>query len=233
MPAQRPPRGPSPGPIARAASPTAGASPSSTSSSRSSRAPASGARRPRRAGEPRAGAAVVGVEAGGERGAASRPDRRPRRRTRTASRAGSQLAPVTYVGPADGHRPGRDDFQVRALAVRPDISRGQAEADDIDTVNASGTRHVQPLRPRERVLDPRGEAVERARRTAPARGARARALHVPVRRRGGVRLSCSCPARRRASRDRGLPRAGRRARAARPPARPARSRRRSRPASAR
>jgi hypothetical protein len=53
--------------------------------------------------------------------------------------SGRQLATVTYVGPPTVTGPDGTTFQVRALAVRPDISRGQAEADDIDTVNASGT----------------------------------------------------------------------------------------------
>lgn len=53
--------------------------------------------------------------------------------------SGRQLATVTYVGPPTVTGPDGTAFQVRALAVRPNISRGQAEADDIDTVNASGT----------------------------------------------------------------------------------------------
>jgi hypothetical protein len=53
--------------------------------------------------------------------------------------SGRQLATVTYVGPPTVTGPDGTTFQVRALAVRPNTSGGQAEADDIDTVNASGT----------------------------------------------------------------------------------------------
>ena len=53
--------------------------------------------------------------------------------------SGRQLATVTYVGPPTVTGPDGTAFQVRALAVRPNTSGGRAEADDIDTVNASGT----------------------------------------------------------------------------------------------
>jgi hypothetical protein len=53
--------------------------------------------------------------------------------------SGRQLATVTYVGPPTVTGPDGTTFQVRALAVRPDTSGGQAEADDIDTVSARGT----------------------------------------------------------------------------------------------
>jgi hypothetical protein len=52
--------------------------------------------------------------------------------------SGKELATVTYAGPpqvtADG-----TTFQLGALAVRPDTSRGRAEADDIDTFPATST----------------------------------------------------------------------------------------------
>jgi hypothetical protein len=53
--------------------------------------------------------------------------------------SGRQLATVTYVGPPTVTGPDGTTFQVRAVAVRPNTSGGQAEADDIDTINASGT----------------------------------------------------------------------------------------------
>ncbi|MGZ8694358.1 MAG: hypothetical protein ACXWYS_02835, partial [Gaiellaceae bacterium] len=47
--------------------------------------------------------------------------------------SGNQLA-VALVGP-----PEVQDVKVRAIAVRPDTSTGQAEEDDIDVINSGGT----------------------------------------------------------------------------------------------
>jgi hypothetical protein len=53
--------------------------------------------------------------------------------------SGNPLVAVTYAGAPVVTGPDGSSFQVRALAVRPDTTAGRAEADDIDTVNASGT----------------------------------------------------------------------------------------------
>ena len=53
--------------------------------------------------------------------------------------SGRQLATVTYVGAPTVTGPDATTFQVRAVAIRPNTSGGRAEADDIATVNASGT----------------------------------------------------------------------------------------------
>ena len=53
--------------------------------------------------------------------------------------SGKALVAVTYAGPPTVTGPDGSTFQVRALAIEPDTSGGQAEADDIDTVNANGT----------------------------------------------------------------------------------------------
>jgi hypothetical protein len=53
--------------------------------------------------------------------------------------SGRQLATVTYVGSPTVTGPDGTTFQVRALAVRPNTAGGQAEADDIDTVDAGRT----------------------------------------------------------------------------------------------
>ena len=53
--------------------------------------------------------------------------------------SGAQLAAATYAGPPTVTGPDGSTFQVRAIAVRPDTSRGRAEADDIATVDARGT----------------------------------------------------------------------------------------------
>jgi hypothetical protein len=53
--------------------------------------------------------------------------------------SGRQLASVTYVGPPTVTGPDGTTFQVRAVAIRPNTSGGRAEADDIETVNATGT----------------------------------------------------------------------------------------------
>jgi hypothetical protein len=53
--------------------------------------------------------------------------------------SGRGLATVTYAGPPTVTGPDGSTFQVRALAIRPDTTAGRAEADDVDTVNASST----------------------------------------------------------------------------------------------
>jgi hypothetical protein len=53
--------------------------------------------------------------------------------------SGKALVAVTYSGAPVVTGPDGSSFQVRAIAVRPDTTGGRAEADDIDTVNASGT----------------------------------------------------------------------------------------------
>jgi hypothetical protein len=53
--------------------------------------------------------------------------------------SGKALVAVTYAGGPVVTGPDGSSFQVRAIAVRPDTTGGRAEADDIDTVNASGT----------------------------------------------------------------------------------------------
>ena len=67
--------------------------------------------------------------------------------------SGKPLVAVTYAGPPTVTGPGRIDFQVRAIAVRPDTTGGRAEADDIDTVNAAEHGHVHALRARYALLD--------------------------------------------------------------------------------
>jgi hypothetical protein len=53
--------------------------------------------------------------------------------------SGRPLVAVTYAGPPVVTGPDGSSFQVRAIAVQPDTTAGRAEADDISTVNASGT----------------------------------------------------------------------------------------------
>jgi hypothetical protein len=53
--------------------------------------------------------------------------------------SGRALVAVTYAGPPTVTGPDGSNFQVRALAVRPDTTAGRAEADDIDTLDAQNT----------------------------------------------------------------------------------------------
>jgi hypothetical protein len=53
--------------------------------------------------------------------------------------SGNALVAVTYGGPPTVTGPDGSTFQVRALAIEPDTSAGQAEATDIDAVNANST----------------------------------------------------------------------------------------------
>ena len=53
--------------------------------------------------------------------------------------SGNALVAVTYAGPPTVTGPDGSNFQVRAIAVRPDTTAGRAEADDVDTVNAGNT----------------------------------------------------------------------------------------------
>jgi hypothetical protein len=53
--------------------------------------------------------------------------------------SGKALVAVTYGGPPTVTGPDGSTFQVRALAIQPDTSAGQAESSDIDTVNANST----------------------------------------------------------------------------------------------
>jgi len=54
--------------------------------------------------------------------------------------SGTQLTAVTYAGPPTiTVGPEGSTFQVRAIAIRPDTTGGQAEASDIETVNAAST----------------------------------------------------------------------------------------------
>ena len=53
--------------------------------------------------------------------------------------SGRQLAAATYSGPPTVTGPDGSTFQVRAIAVRPDTTGGQAEASDIETVDARRT----------------------------------------------------------------------------------------------
>ena len=46
---------------------------------------------------------------------------------------------VTYAGPPTVVGPDGSNFQVQAIAVRPDTTAGRAEADDINTLRASST----------------------------------------------------------------------------------------------
>jgi hypothetical protein len=52
--------------------------------------------------------------------------------------SGNALVAVTYAGPPTVTVDGAS-FRVPAIAVRPDTTAGRAEADDIDTIDASGT----------------------------------------------------------------------------------------------
>jgi hypothetical protein len=51
--------------------------------------------------------------------------------------SGKALVAVTYAGGPVVTGPDGSSFQVRAIAVQPDTTGGQAEADDINTVNAA------------------------------------------------------------------------------------------------
>lgn len=70
-----------------------------------------------------------------------------RRSAQIADRVGDQyrlpsgraLVAITYAGPPVVTGPDGSSFRVPAIAVRPDTTAGQAEADDIDTVNAANT----------------------------------------------------------------------------------------------
>jgi len=53
--------------------------------------------------------------------------------------SGKPLVAVTYAGPPTVTGPEGSSFRVPAIAVRPDTTAGRAEADDIDTINASST----------------------------------------------------------------------------------------------
>ena len=53
--------------------------------------------------------------------------------------SGNQIDTVTYAGPPTVTGPDGTTFQVRAIAVRPDISRGAAEADDVNAFAADKT----------------------------------------------------------------------------------------------
>jgi hypothetical protein len=53
--------------------------------------------------------------------------------------SGNQIDTVTYAGPPTVTGPDGTTFQVRAIAVRPDVSRGAAEADDVNAFDASKT----------------------------------------------------------------------------------------------
>lgn len=53
--------------------------------------------------------------------------------------SGRALVAVTYAGPPTVVGPDGSNFQVQAIAVRPDTTAGRAEADDINTIRASGT----------------------------------------------------------------------------------------------
>ena len=53
--------------------------------------------------------------------------------------SGKALVAVTYAGVPTVTGPDGSNFQVRAIAVRPDTTAGRAEADDVDTVNAGNT----------------------------------------------------------------------------------------------
>ncbi len=98
--------------------------------------------------------------------------------------SGNQLA-VALVGP-----PEVQDVKVRAIAVRPDTSTGQAEEDDVDVIDDGRVDHVHPLRARRAVLDQGGQGDRGPSPAPPPRGARALALlvQVPGRRRLGGRL---------------------------------------------
>ena len=52
--------------------------------------------------------------------------------------SGNQLVTIT-AGPPSVTGPDGTSFRVNAIAVRPDTSRGQADASDINAVNAAGT----------------------------------------------------------------------------------------------
>ncbi|MGE5272434.1 MAG: hypothetical protein ACM3QU_01505 [Verrucomicrobiota bacterium] len=53
--------------------------------------------------------------------------------------SGTQLAAVTYSGPPTVTGPDGSTFQVRAIAVRPDTTGGQAATGDVETVDAAST----------------------------------------------------------------------------------------------
>jgi hypothetical protein len=53
--------------------------------------------------------------------------------------SGKVLVAITYAGPPTVTGPDGSSFRVPAIAVRPDTTAGRAEADDIDTINASST----------------------------------------------------------------------------------------------
>jgi hypothetical protein len=53
--------------------------------------------------------------------------------------SGKALVAITYAGPPTVTGPDGSSFRVPAIAVRPDTSAGRAEADDINTINATNT----------------------------------------------------------------------------------------------
>ncbi len=53
--------------------------------------------------------------------------------------SGKALVAVTYAGVPTVTGPDGSNFQVRAIAVRPDTTAGRAEASDVDTLNAQNT----------------------------------------------------------------------------------------------
>ena len=53
--------------------------------------------------------------------------------------SGKALVAITYAGPPTVTGPDGSSFRVPAIAVRPDTTAGRAEADDINTLDASNT----------------------------------------------------------------------------------------------
>ena len=190
---------------------------------------AAGPRRPR---EPCPRSRLVGVGADRKLRAPRRADRRPRRRPvppperqgarrRHVRRAADGDRPRRLHLPGAGHR-GSAGHDGRARGGRRHRHRQRGEH-----------RHVHALRARHRVLDRRRQADRRPWAAAPPRGARARALLVPLPRRHRLHARAAAAPRRREGCDGRIRRAQRRSPRARPPARTRRSPRRSRPASAR
>lgn len=53
--------------------------------------------------------------------------------------SGKALVAVTYAGVPTVTGPDGSNFQVRAIAIRPDTTAGRAESSDVDTLNAQNT----------------------------------------------------------------------------------------------
>ena len=140
-------------------------------------------------GSPAPRAALVRVAAGGKRGAPRRSDRRPHPRpVPDAEREAAHDRDVRRAPDRDG--PGRDGVPGARARGAPEHVRRPGGGGRHRHGERERHADVQPLRPREPVLDPRGEGVERARRAPPAR--RSSSPSTPSSTSAGCSPSSSC-----------------------------------------